>query len=736
MKIRLADTLAQRVARLQRKSDWRQYLLSDRLREFALYIVRRSRGYLTRKSFSYFGRLIEAFTLAFICTEGVLKATLAVVMVSVLLEIISDTLMLVFRSELVMAGFWPKRTVLGAVIAVHVLGYVVVADYINPSSNQISVLYVVMMMQFVCHLASAVMFVDTAPTHFQRRVFISLYANLAVIALIGGACYASLHLVDGVVAIFLVLAGGIIARLALDVYVWRCAKNFAASNIHVLETEKPNDQVVPNVDSRIMFYRAFGACAQFISPLALVWMHGVSKFSLGVLGLCLLGSAVVERPIRALAVDLFMFFRLRKWQIIASRQKIINKLTVVLNVFLASIIFLWAYSASDLMTSLVLAAFCGFYFRNKSTHLRLALVTAELPLIAYQFVPRLICILIAVTMTDASMYLPWLCLGEMLAAIAAYYQTNHIDAAVALEHDASVSHAKTRSAAFVGPIPFLLSFNTLDEFFCQQGIPSELISVKLHRALRSEQSMRDFAEKLALSLRSCDFVMATSTSELVIWLPGCKDVSATIFRLLLNFPFIVQSCKKASKAKFIKHIRGANVLPDVFSEFSHQWWAEDKYGRFVSAGRRATAEQARIFQSLKGRVEDSIFFLRQLPSERDNVCYLALAPMGHLLGIIVSDKSKIDANAEDNDFRQAAVSSFFPPRNVSNLYLPPSDFYNVYSALSVVAKRFGIEVSLCQSRDDLKQSIALAYTDNGLGKSFFLMVTMRALDVSEIKHAA
>ncbi len=722
------------------------------------YTLLRSQGFLYRKLSHVLLYIFEAFGIALLAEPAIAKQAAALTLASLLLSIFIDATLQASRFFLLRRRQTSVAILLIAptigLVAIYVLAY----QWLVPRGGFTSVVLLLGICRIVSTLVDLVVEVLTFRLSISRRIYLAPVSN--VIAIASSICIITVfNAIGGLSSLMGIIAGHAVIRVAWAVVYALAASNASKQNLmkerrqpqRAVTKTKASHQEYALVVSRALlvlghWFQPFLLSFSFTSPLMLLGIGGawgVQSFL----------SSLVERPYRAIMVDLVHATERRQWSFLATQVRLasITSLMISLACVSACMFFSLALVDKSFWPVLILLSVT---LLNKSFYARFFLVEADAlvspPFLAVRWIvsPLLFWFLKAN---------PWqLCMAfialelGLLAFNIWRYRTT--DLRTYLEFRSGDTDFG-RESVEVTPKNFLTCFSiispVLTRFEAQQG----LFVVKLRSPFKSFKRMHQFILQVSSCVRKTDLAMAIDARTLLVWCPGASTIHPISMRLHVKFPMIIDAISSVDRDGLFKiaAIEGGksfgmkgyerealslatflelSLREHLGGEVAGSWWVLNKKGAWISTAGEANALESEILHSFLRRSVDSVFWFdgRLKRHPRSTKAYWLLQPYGELIAIYAGDHLSSRTLLCLLKLARLLVSEHMQEFSARET-IAPTEFFMIERILKKLQDRFNFDISktklavgnaLREGGDQL-----IARTEDGISGAWCLSIKAR-----------
>jgi hypothetical protein len=732
-----------------------QMLWSGNIKSSFMHMLYRSRGFAIRKVTHFTMEAIETIGLILIVSPSYFHLSSSLMISNMILIFILEGLIQAMRGATLDRTRIPVSTVAIGATLFATLWYGVSFNYLYAATEFSQAQRILIYSRIISAMISVYGEVFTAEINIKQRVYFPpLFNYLSVVlccAYVGIADY-----VGGYQGFYILIGMAALTRIALSMtsvfYSLRTQRKVAGLRPKVTDT-LPTDS---KYDLSIIM-RAFFIASHYLAPVAIFLgakrLDSLSIFS-GVVILKAFADSFIDRPFRAVYVDVLHAYMKSHWSFIKSQ---VNIATMIgLGFLLGEAFFLvallqlvrldsWFYwgliawailaSANRLLLSRVVITGLDRKLRSPVTLIRwLVIPTAAVILRDHPWV---------LVLMFASLEL--LILG--LAALTVW----RCDIELELEY-VSQSKLEFNQESPLSIDTVLSCHQALRSCFQRVGLNGDFFLVVLAKSLKSPSKMRLLLKDLHHTLQPYDLCLAIDSKSILLWTPGVKTPNELRKTILARFPLVVNDVTPIDRARLLKHlaldttntpidvesfqndpvslltcleIHVQSILPsDVFGS----WWVPTPHGNWQSLRGRASGIRNMVLSDLKRQsvrsvfVHDSGFIVRHDDSTGLMKKYWILRPAGQLIAIYAVEKSHPKLHASLFSLSQRILARKLAKDSRDQNLLNPTDYFVTKHVLEGLSSSRRFTVHHGPVRTLGPGEFAVAETRDGYGNAYLLTV--------------
>jgi|GEM_PF-4813339 len=735
----------EQVLGLQRLRLWSEFW-----REWLLYLLFRSRGFVGRLGANLSMEVVETVGIALCASPMLTYASSSMVVVNLVLAGLFEGCFQAFRSRVLEE----KRVGVGVYVAlvslVSVACYGFVGFIFLWEAYEIPwYLVALVATRFVTSVVDHVLFARATDISIRKRIYFNPWINLVLLA--GGALLVGASiLMPPSFAFVTVVAGMATLRLLGSVLYFKAALRAEKE----FEKETRQAPAPPSPLGLDDLKRIVLMLSHYFVPLALYVYGHLGLLFNSALGFWLMRSLVLrfsERPMRAIYVDVVQAFAWRRWAFIASRVRLS---------FLTSLA-LWgliAFVGILLHASLKLTASIGWIWLMSSVlmhvlHVRQASLGLDTTLskpILFRCLASVAWIVGVESLGAGDIALLTGMLGVDLVSLAwIFTKLSRLETSRLLDYRHYSSQEESTSGQ-ISPAGFLGTYRALTPLIAELNGGGLLLLVKLASPIRSAERMEPCLRRMRSSLRGSDRIMALSARTVLIWAPTAREEKPLVQRLFLRNPLLIDSIESLGKGGLVSVLESpeplrsfemisarplslATYLEIVTQETSKgkirgQWWCRGSDGQWHSLEGTASPKLNQYLFSLESKVSSEVHYMRSRSSRAkfSTETFFSLAPFGELIAVFACSDGRPLVPAVIEATSKRFVASVDGKRRAEDA-MPAREFFEAFALLRELDPRLNFAPLVVAAPD---KSVAMpgggrrfvAFTKDGAGSSYHLSI--------------
>lgn len=738
-------TLLSEVETEERRYQNLQGIWSHDWRHSSHYMLMRSRGYIARKLTHFSLYFTETIGISLLANLTLVKASWTFLGISILLSLLMDHILQGSRFIFLNRRITPKQVLMLPAVA-YTLALIVFGIQISGSFQSIDQIVIAMIVGGILGtITESVVEALTFRMSLTERIYFPPFLNYVVIAA-ALTIVTTANILSGIESIYLVIVGHaslrIIHSLTFLFYAYRKQNQFnqLKQNQRGSTNLSLNKDELKDAGRRVILLLS----AWFQPGLLILASHNLST-ALGFAGawtVASLMSSIVERPYRAVLVDIMRALQLKQWRFVASQLRLSTRTSIALATAFTLTIFLahtFLLETGQIFTVLWLTTLLfGRVILSRLLLLGIDDLVAGPLIIMRCIAAPLLWVLLRDDLKSltASFAIIEICL---LIWVYVIHNKIKVEEHLAFRHSLLSKDARNVFEA-LGSKDFLDAHSAW-MMLNKQSQNKNLFLLTLRIRVSSGSAVDRLCKEIANTINFQSVVLSIDARKVVIWSLEPASEEYVTWRLMTAFPLLFSGIEKVSIDKLasvlLGNIREVPFNFDLYSfEGSHRarlldqwtyqvvgnplagrWWVCDEEGKWQSSEGAAPPFLSGTLHGLTRRSYTQKLWID--PSfqrvSKSSHRFLVLHPFGEILAIYEADKTSGEMQTLFSKLCSQMIAARIRAKPKSNQEVRQEVYHWILSAASALSK--SNETKLTEQQQRFSSSLAnnVVWTKSGTG---------------------
>lgn len=639
-------------------SDWRQS---------THYTLMRSRGYIFRK-ITHFGLYItETIGISMLANLTIAKMAWNLMLAGVLLAVLVDTILQGSRFL-----FLTRNTSAVRVLALPIAAYAVFMGILYGSMEGIfsqldEIVLMIGVSYLLCSLVETIVETLTFRLSLTERVYFPPFLNILVLSAAVLVITAADSMV-GLKALVTVIVGHCIIRIvhSTSFLYFAYQKKATQMSRRAQHRSQPSQGLISR-DVLEIGQRMLLMLSAWVQPGILIASAGsLSSFIgfAGAWGLFGLMASIVERPYRALLVDMMRAIQLRQWRFITLQVRLATQTSFGLALAFSVIVLVGAamFLKANVLASIVWMITLLF---GRVLVSRLLLVGAEDMISKPILVMRILVTPILWYLFRDNTYMLPAAFGTSEIVLLAWCYRNYL--ATNLTQLLAFRHSRVLINDFstfskLNSKDFVDSYRILSSWLDSNKVKAPLYMITLRRRVASEGLISNLQQKILKQIGKENVIVSLDSKHVLIWSLKGVDINSMICASFNADPMLIQDVAEIDGAKLSKVLRDRqratqfmlNIMPfsgktraimlDSMTNIPRnsaqngKWWVLDEGGLWQSRDGEASMTMSSNLHGLSRRSLNKLIWIDPTIHRvsKSDERYWLLHPFGEIFAIYES----------------------------------------------------------------------------------------------------